>query len=360
MLEVNPRVADRAVLSKATGTPLEGCAKLMIGNWPSRGSPTTSRCLDSSSRRLPVREVPGVDTLLGPEMKSTGEIMGAPTFGSAFVKAYMGAGQRLLRGTAFISATTTTSSVRRLRASSRTSASSQATRGARQRIARARPRRGHHLQGQRGRPQSAKLLNRRIALVINTPARRESFFDVTPSEPIVPGRAVHRSGRVGGRRRSRSGRKSSPSSRCRNTTRSSPAARSAHPTMANASELPAGLAAFVTERFVRSSGPGGQNVNKVATAVELRFDLSASSLSDEVKTRLRDMAGHRLAADGAVIIDAREYRRARIEATSRAVVGAGATIAPRFPARRPTSAREQTSNCAAARSKEPTARRRSD
>lgn len=100
----------------------------------------------------------------------------------------------------------------------------------------------------------------------------------------------------------------------------------------------------IEEQFIRSSGPGGQKVNKVATAVQLRFDVARSpNLPHPVRERLKRLAGRRLTADGVLVIDARRYRtreRNRRDALERLItLIRRAAIAPTpRKATRPTAA----------------------
>jgi len=96
--------------------------------------------------------------------------------------------------------------------------------------------------------------------------------------------------------------------------------------------------------FVRSSGPGGQNVNKVATAVQLRFDLEGSSaLPPGAKARLRSLSGRRLTAEGALLIVARNHRtqehnRREAEARLADLIRRALTVPKRRVATRPSRA----------------------
>ncbi len=187
VLEVNPR-ASRTVpyLSKATGVPLAKiAARVMVGKTLAQLGLTQDLDVAGYFVKTPVFpfvRFPGVDTILGPEMKSTGEVMGgAATFGSAFAKAQLAAGVRLpSKGSAFISVNNhdKPAVVQIARALRELGFGLVATRGTANFL------RAHGIEAaivykvNEGRPHVGdEILNNRIQLVINTPFGRESCFD---------------------------------------------------------------------------------------------------------------------------------------------------------------------------------------
>lgn len=96
----------------------------------------------------------------------------------------------------------------------------------------------------------------------------------------------------------------------------------------------------ISETFIRAAGPGGQNVNKVATAVQLRFDASGtSSLPDAIRARLLALAGQRATKDGVIVIEASRFRtqeRNRADARERLIALVEKAAEPPPPPRRKT------------------------